>query len=152
MVENAVYFRPPLGAFGRFQLEKTGPHKKCMDIKMAAMPIVDFARIYALKLGIYETATPDRLFAIYEKGGLTRQAYNELDQAYSLLTQLRFRSQIRRLIGEKTTADNFVNPRSLTPMERQMLKQVLKGVKGVQDRLKVDFMGAAGHGGMSVEL
>lgn len=66
MVENAVYFRPPLGAFGRFQLEKTGPHKKCMDIKMAAMPIVDFARIYALKLGIYETATPDRLFAIYE--------------------------------------------------------------------------------------
>ncbi|WDP91641.1 MAG: hypothetical protein HUN04_18815 [Desulfobacter sp.] len=142
LAENAVYFKPPLGLLGRFHVEKNGPHKKCIDLKMAGTPIVDFARIYSLKYGIPETSTLDRLFRMYENRVLSRQAYNELDQAYSLLIQLRFRAQIQHILVENTTAHNYVNPRHLTPMERQMLKQVLKRVKSAQDRLRVDLIGA----------
>ncbi|MCK5100751.1 MAG: hypothetical protein KAR45_21750, partial [Desulfobacteraceae bacterium] len=57
MAVNAVYFKPPIGLFGNFLVNSKGPHKHCIDIKMANIPIVDFARIYSLKHEIKETST-----------------------------------------------------------------------------------------------
>lgn len=143
MAENAVYFKPPIGLFGRFQVAKKGPNKNCIDIKMANMPIVDFARIHSLKNGFSDTGTQDRLYRLYEKRVLSRRAYNELDQAYSFLIQLRFREQIQRILVEKTKARNHINPKHLSSIERQMLKQVLKQIASVQNRLSFEFIGGS---------
>lgn len=142
MAENAVYFKPPLGFFGNLQVMSQGPHKNCLDIKMATIPIVDFARIYALEQGIRETSTQERLYQLYVKKVLSRNGYNELDQAYSFMMQVRFMVQIQAILGQKMKPDNYVNPRLLSSIERKMLKEILKKIKEIQAKLRFDFIGA----------
>ncbi len=142
MTENAVYFRPPIGFWGNFSLEAKGVHKNCLDIKMAMTPIVDFARIYSLNLGIKETNTQARLYQLYLKQVLSRKDYTEIEQAYGLMMQIRLIRQINAIIGEKVKPHNYVNPKTLSVMERKMLKEILKMIKGLQDRLSFEFIGA----------
>ena len=139
MAENAVYFKPPIGFFGNFQVKSHGPHKNCLDIKMANTPIVDFARIYALKHGIKQTSTQERLYQLYIKKILTRNEYNELDQAYGFMMQIRFRVQIQAILGLHLKPDNFVNPKTLSSIEKKMLKEILKKIKDIQAKLSFDF-------------
>ncbi|MGD8703765.1 MAG: DUF294 nucleotidyltransferase-like domain-containing protein, partial [Desulfosarcina sp.] len=61
MTENALHFKPPLGFFRNFVVESKGKHRNAFDIKSAMTPIVDFARVYALRSSIEETNTLDRL-------------------------------------------------------------------------------------------
>jgi signal-transduction protein with cAMP-binding, CBS, and nucleotidyltransferase domain len=61
MTENALNFKPPLGFFRNFVVESKGRHRNAFDIKSAMTPIVDFARVYALKNKIDETNTIERL-------------------------------------------------------------------------------------------
>ena len=146
MAENAVYFKPPIGFFGNLQVRSKGPHKHCMDIKMANTPIVDFARIYALKHHIKETSTQDRLYKLYIKRILSRHEYNELDQAYSFNMQLRFMGQIQAILGQNIKAHNYISPRQLSSIEKRMLKEVLKKIKAIQAKLTFDFIGATDQG------
>lgn len=141
MAENAIYFSPPIGLFGHLRVRSKAPHKHCIDIKMANTPIVDFARIYSLKHHIRETATQDRLYQLYLKKVLSRQEYNELEQAYSFNMQLRFMGQIQAIIGKNLPPDNYINPRHLSSMEKKMLKEVLKKIKTFQAKLRIDFIG-----------
>lgn len=149
MAENAVYFKPPIGLFGRLRLIKSGPFKHCLDIKMANIPIVDFARIYALKHGIQETCTQDRLYQLYLKRVLPREAYNEIEQAYGFLMQLRFMEQTHRILALKTKAENQVNAKHLSSIEKQMLKQILKKNKALQSQLEFEFIGGGDQQQMS---
>ena len=55
LTENALHFKPPIGFFRNFVVESKGEHRNKFDIKSAMTPIVDFARIYALKNRIEET-------------------------------------------------------------------------------------------------
>ena len=142
MAVNAVYFKPPIGLFGNFLVNSKGPYKHCIDIKMANTPIVDFARIYSLKHEIKETSTQARLYQLYIKKVLSRQEYNELEQAYSFNMQIRFMGQIQAILGENMKAHNFINPRQLSSIEKRMLKEVLKKIKSIQAKLSFDFIGA----------
>ncbi len=141
MAENAVYFKPPIGFFGNFLVRSKAPYKHCIDIKMATTPIVDFARIYSLKHGIMATATQDRLYQLYIKKVLSRNEYNELDQAYSFNMQIRFMTQIQAILGQNIKPDNYINPKHLSSIEKRMLKEVLKKIKAIQAKLSFDFIG-----------
>jgi CBS domain-containing protein len=68
MTENALSFRPPLGFFRNFVVESKGEHRDALDIKSAMMPIVDFARVYALKNGVEAANTLERLQQLLIKG------------------------------------------------------------------------------------
>ncbi len=142
MAENAIYFKPPIGLFGNFLVRSKDPHKHCIDIKMANIPIVDFARIYSLKHQIKATSTQDRLYQLYEKKVLSRQEYNELEQAYSFIMQIRFMGQIQAILGQNIKAHNYINPKRLSSIEKKMLKEVLKKIKSIQAQLSFDFTGA----------
>ncbi|NOX33754.1 MAG: hypothetical protein GXP56_08440 [Deltaproteobacteria bacterium] len=142
MAENAVYFKPPIGLFGNFLVRSKGPHKRCIDIKMANTPIVDFARIYALKHHINETSTQGRLYQLYIKRVLSRLEYNELDQAYSFMMQIRFMEQTHAILGLNIKAHNYINPKQLSSIEKRMLKEILKKIKSIQAKLSFDFIGA----------
>ncbi len=142
MTENAVFFKPPIGFLGKFTLETKGVNKNCLDIKMAMTPIVDFARIYSLNHGIKETNTQARLYQLYLKQVLSRKEYTEIEQAYGLMMQVRLIRQVNAIMGEKVKPHNYVNPKNLSPMERKMLKEILKMIKGLQDRLSFEFIGS----------
>jgi CBS domain-containing protein len=111
MTENALHFKPPLGFFNNFVVESKGEHRNAFDIKSAMMPIVDFARVYALKKGIEATNTMDRLYQLTVKKVLTNEEHDELERAYSFLMQLRFVRQVTAVIDQKAKPDNYINPK-----------------------------------------
>jgi len=141
--ENALYFKPPLGFFRNFVVESKGEHKDKFDIKKAMQPIVDFARIYALKNKIEETNTLERLEQLRFKKVLKPDEYDELEKAYSFLLQTRFVRQVTSVVEEKGTPDNYVNPKQLTRIEQKMLKEIFNRIAKFQSKLEFDFIGPA---------
>jgi len=105
------------------------------------MPIADFARIYALKNRIEETNTLERLHQLYLNKILSWDDYNELEQSYSFLMQLRFVRQITSVIEENEKADNYINPKKLSNIEQTMLKEIFKKTEKFQGKLNFDFIG-----------
>ncbi len=58
LARDCTTIPPPLSLFRSFVVEKDGEHKNRLDLKMRGLvPIVDFARMMALKHGIRETNT-----------------------------------------------------------------------------------------------
>lgn len=141
LTENAVYFKPPMGMFGKFLVEPKGPHKDSLDIKLAIMPIIDFARIYALKNKISQTNTRVRLFRLYTRHALTAREYTDILQSYNFLTGLRFRRQITTILDENAAPDNYINPSNLSSLDRMMLKETFKLVEKLQQKLNIEFTG-----------
>jgi CBS domain-containing protein len=141
MTENALFFRPPIGFFRNFLVASRGEHRDTFDIKAAMQPIVDFARIYALKHEITETNTLERLNQILEKKCIVQQKFNELETAYSYLMQLRFSRQVIAVIEERAAPDNFINPKKLSRIEQSMLKKIFSRIEKFQNKLSFDFTG-----------
>ncbi|MBW2676653.1 MAG: cyclic nucleotide-binding domain-containing protein [Deltaproteobacteria bacterium] len=141
LTENAMYFRPPIGFFRNFVVESKGEHKDTFDIKSAMTPIVDFARIYALKNKIEETNTLERLKQLRSKQVLQQQQYEELEKAYGFLLQTRFVRQVTVIMDENGQPDNYINPKKLTRIEQKMLKEIFTRVEKFQSRLEADFIG-----------
>ncbi len=141
LTENALYFKPPLGFFRNFVVESKGEHRNAFDIKSGMQPIVDFARIYALNQRIEETNTQERLHQLYLKKVLAWQDYNELDQGYSFLMQLRFVRQVAAVVEEGGAPDNYINPKKLSRLEQTMLKEIFKRIEKFQTKLGFDFTG-----------
>ncbi|WP_319525184.1 DUF294 nucleotidyltransferase-like domain-containing protein [uncultured Desulfosarcina sp.] len=143
MTENALQFKPPLGFFRNFVVESKGRHRNALDIKSAMTPIVDFARIYALKNSIEETNTLARLDQLRLRKILSFQEYEELEKAYSFLMQLRFVRQITAVMDEAAKPDNYINPKKLTHIEQTMLKEIFKRVEKFQAKMNFEFIGIA---------
>ncbi len=143
MTENALYFKPPLGFFRNFVVESKGQHRDALDIKSAMTPIVDFARIYALKNGVQATNTFARLHQLNIKNVLTREEYEEMEKAYSFLMQLRFVRQVTASIDQKAPPDNFINPKRMTRIEQTMLKEIFKRIEKFQAKMNFEFVGIA---------
>jgi len=143
MTENALFFKPPLGFFRNFVVESKGKHRDEFDIKGAMMPIVDFARIFALQNKIPETNTQERLEQLFQLSVLTESEYEELDQSYSFLMQQRFLNQIADILEENVPPNNYINPKSLTSIEQTMLKEIFKKIEKFQSKLEFEFTGLA---------
>lgn len=143
MTENALHFKPPLGFFRNFVVESKGEHRDAFDIKSAMTPIVDFARVYALKNGVVATNTLDRLKELRSLDVLTQEEFDEMEKAYSFLMQLRLTRHVTVAMDQKKTPDNFINPKRLTRIEQTMLKEIFKRIEKFQAKMNFDFVGIA---------
>jgi CBS domain-containing protein len=141
LTENALYFKPPIGFFRNFVVESKGEHRNKFDIKSAMMPIVDCARIYSLKNKLDETNTLERLQQLNHIGVLSKEEYNELEQSYSFLMQLRIVRQITAIIEENKRPDNYINPKELSRIEQTMLKEIFKRIEKFQRKIDIEFTG-----------
>jgi CBS domain-containing protein len=122
-------------------VESKGEHQRALDIKSAMTPIVDFARVYALKNKIEETNTMERLRHLRLKRVLSQQELEELEKAYGFMMQLRFVRQVNAVTDEKTKPDNYINPKKLTNIEQKMLKEIFRRVEKFQSKMEFDFTG-----------
>ncbi len=143
MAQSSMNFKPPIGLFGMFKLTSEDDHVNCLDIKKAITPIVDYARIFSLHHGIKEISTQNRIYQLYLKKVLSRQDYNEIEQMYSFLMQMRFMGQIEAVIQEKIPPHNFIDPKRLSTIERKMLKEILINIKDMQAKLCLEFTGSS---------
>ena len=140
LARNVLQLNPPLGVFGTFVTGSHGRHSKAFDIKAAMLPMVDFARIYALQQKIDAVNTLERLKIMNEGNKLSLQNYNEMTQAYTYLMQIRLRSQAAAVIRGHAP-DNYINPHSLSNIEQRLLKEIFSQIKHFQTRLSYDFTG-----------
>ncbi len=141
LASNTLLFKPPLGFFGNIVVKDKQGHPETFDIKDAMIPIVDFARTYALQKHIVETNTLDRLLRLSEMNVFTRSSYENAVQSYNLLMQLRFKHQSTAL-NQNIQPDNFINPKSLTNIELSMLKKTFSQISDFQSKLSFDFTGS----------
>jgi PAS domain S-box-containing protein len=142
LVRNCLTHKPPVGLLGNIVVKSSGAHPETFDIKKALMPVMDFARIYALRYAIRETNTLDRLHRTMKQNILNRTTYNELNQAYNFLMQLRFKHQTASL-ADSRQPDNFINPENLSQIERKTLKNTFTQISSIQKKLSYEFTGDA---------
>jgi CBS domain-containing protein len=141
LTQNALLYKPPLGFFRNFVVESKGEHRNKFDIKHAMLPIVDYARLYALKQSLTETNTLERLNQLMQRGIIPAKDYNEIEQGYSFLMQLRFARQVNAMLEEGVPPDNYVNPKELSGIEQRLLKEIFIRIGNLQTRMSFDFTG-----------
>jgi len=142
LVHNCLQFKPPLGLFKNIVVESTGEYREKFSIKKAMTPIVDLARIYALKHGISETSTFSRLVKLEADGHIKPSEYRELSLVYRSLLEQRFKHQLLTL-NEGRVPDNHVNPKALTEMEQAVLREAMSQITSFQSKMSFDFTGSA---------
>lgn len=138
LAQSTLQFRPPRGFFGNIQLETSGERPAAFNIKAALIPLVNFARLYALQNRIAETNTLERLHQLREMGVLAPSSHDELVQACSVLTLMRLTHQTAQ-IGRGEQPDNLIDLQDLTQLERSVLKKVFADITVFQARLENDF-------------
>jgi CBS domain-containing protein len=141
LTQNALLYKPPLGFFRNFVVESKGEHRNKLDLKRAMLPIVDYARIYALKHGLAETNTLERLQSLAQRGLMAVNDYNEIEQGYSFLMQLRLVRQVNAIVDGHGLPDNYVNPKDLSGIEQRLLKEIFIRIGNLQTRMSFDFTG-----------
>lgn len=142
LTKNCLSHKPPVGLLGKIIVESKGDHAETFDIKAATLPIIDFARIYAIKNKIASTNTLERLQGILEIGIINKSTYEELTHAYNILLQLRFKHHVK-MLRENRQPNNFVNPEELTQIEQNTLKNAFTQIISIQKKLSYDFSGEA---------
>jgi CBS domain-containing protein len=140
MAKNALQYEPPLTFFKKIRTF-TKDSQEVFDIKKAMTPIVDLARVYALKNRIFDVNTGERLKALKDKGIFTQVAYQELIQSYYFLMGMRLRRQATQIIHDKMAPNNYIDPETLTKIERVTLKEIFKTIEGFQARIRMEFTG-----------
>ena len=134
---NAQHFKPPMGFFRNFLVESKGAHRDTFDIKKVMVPIVDFARIFALKHDLPATNTEDRLHQLVTRNFISDEMYTEMEQCYSFLMQLRLARQLAVLMQERGTPDNNINPKKLSRIEQTTLKEIFSRIDAMQKEIVI---------------
>ncbi len=136
---DCVSSRPPLSFFRNFIVERDGEHKNRLDLKARGLvPLWDFARVMALRHGVSETNTLQRLKAVAEAGHIPDDLYRKAREAYEFQMQLRLVHQLQLVEGGKMP-DNYIDPAELTDLEKQTLKGAFSVIASLQNFLKTAF-------------
>ncbi len=139
MSRNALRNRPPLGVVRDFVFSDDQKHPHTIDLKMnGATPFVDAARIFALAAGSPQTNTAKRLREAAQALHIPDHELADWNRAFHFLQLLRLRHQhSQQRAGE--IPDNHVDPDTLNPLDRRILKEALRQARKVQARLALDY-------------
>lgn len=139
--QNALIYKTPLGLFGNILTESAG-EGKALNLKEAMVPVVNYARLYALKHEIDETHTLDRLARLHEKGLLSRELFEDLSPAYEALMRMRLDRQAAAMLANRPPG-NLISPQAWTPLEEAMLKRAFAILGSLRKKISYDFLGMA---------
>jgi len=131
-----------LGFLGRLSTQRTdGKEKARVDLKMGGtLPLVEGARLYALKAGIAETSTLGRLAALRTLGVLSPDEHEQLVAAFQNVTRALLREQLSAFRDGRPVG-NRVDPDTLSGRERDLLVDSLKAIRALRLRMRDDFGG-----------
>jgi CBS domain-containing protein len=133
MANTIIRNVPPIGFFKTFIVEKSGEHKNELNLKVKGIaPLIDIVRLFSLEKGVKETSTIERLRALREKHTIVEEYAEEIEHAFEFIMLLRVHSQYEQVeIGE--SPDNFINPDSLSNLEKRSIKEAFQLISGLQD-------------------
>jgi CBS domain-containing protein len=133
LANMAIKNSPPIGFFKSFVVEKDGAHRNELNLKVKGVaPFVDIIRLFALERGIRVTSTLERIAALRETHTIVQEYADEFEHAFEFIMLLRIHHQFSQL-SAGGTADNFVDPNTLSNLEKRSLKDAFHLVTKVQN-------------------
>ncbi len=135
---NALQYEPPLTFFRKIKTEKIEGEKQ-INLKHIMRPIVDLARVYALKHRVFETNTIRRIELLTEKGVFSQMESQELIHAFDYLMALRLENQSHLILEMKGEPKNYLKIDQITKVQSVTLLEIFKVIKEFQARIKLAF-------------
>ena len=149
LAQNALTFKPPFRLLGNIYLgggatdTLSGTRRSGeINLKDAMMPMVGFARLYALRHQVNQTHTLERIEALTERGIILPASRDEIITAYDFLMQLRLQNQIAS-IQSGYAPTNLIHPGKLGYIQQELLKQAFAQTAAVQKKISYDFLGGS---------
>ncbi|NJC87878.1 MAG: CBS domain-containing protein [Desulfuromonas sp.] len=139
MARHIARFPPPVGLFGHIRVERRGEHRGEVDLKKAGIfAVTEAASLLALEDGATGGSTWDKLERLRQRGVLPEKDMAVIEQSFSYLVQLRLQRQLRALAVGKPPS-NYLNPLAIPELERNQLRQALRGVATLLRIIRVRF-------------
>lgn len=139
LFREASHHRVPLTLFKSFVTERSGPHKGHLDVKRSGLLfLVECARILALRHGVAETGTAERLSALARAGAIPVEEAEFALTAYRTLFHFLLGAQARRL-REGAPPDAHIAPQALPIQERYLLRHALEATGRLQGLVHASF-------------
>lgn len=111
-----------------------------MDIKkMGLFPVVHGVRALALEARIEDTGTFDRLKKLAQKNVLEEQLAKDVAEALRYLMDMRLKAGLLGMHNGQVSEPNQVDLKSLTTLERDLLKDALQVVKRFKNVVRYHF-------------
>ncbi|MEA3409918.1 MAG: DUF294 nucleotidyltransferase-like domain-containing protein [Pseudomonadota bacterium] len=131
-----------LGLFGRLSPDHSpGPWKGKLNLKYhGLLPLVEAARLLALREGIADTSTPARLGQLRREGVLDANEYDYLNGAFQLITELVLRLQLADLKSGRQVGA-WIATDDLTRRDKDMLRDGLLAIQRFKSRVRMDLTG-----------
>jgi CBS domain-containing protein len=132
MAEDDLKHRIPINMLGQFITEKTGKYRKKLNLKGAVMVhMVDCLRVFALREGIRETNSFERIRRLKEIGVFKTDDAEYIEAAYETLLMFRIRDSIEE-VKQGLEPDHYIDPFKLSKKDRNILKESLLIVNRLQ--------------------
>ncbi len=139
--QSALQFKPPVRLLGNIYLSGGATeHAGEINLKDAMMPMVSFARLYALRYQLNQTHTVERIKALCERNIILPASRDEMIAAYDVLMQLRLQNQIAAIQAGRSP-QNLIQPTKLGYIQQELLKQSFSQISAVQKKISYDFLG-----------
>lgn len=134
MARAAQTWQPPLGLFRRIRGDRGR-----VDLKRGGIaPIVALARVYALESLSNARSTVERLRVAREKGILSQDGGETLEEAFRFLMRLRLQAQLEAL-HQGGKPDNTITLKNLSSLEQRMLKETFLAIRNMQEALRFRY-------------
>ncbi len=129
----------PIGLFGRFITEKNEQDQSIIDLKHGGvMHIVNAARIFALREGITQASTTERLHLLKQAGVYNEREHQEISEAFNTLMSMRILLNMEQQ-DQGQPLNNNLPQESLSREDKLKLKKSLSTVKWVQQMIQRHF-------------
>ncbi len=141
MSDNALRNGPPHSWTPSLFETLFGREAAVVDLKMnGTVPFVDAARLLALAHGVRATSTVERFEALARSGALVGHDVRNWIDSFQFLQSLRLRAQHQGQPGQDGNP-NALDTRTLSALDRRILKEAFREARLLQQRLAMDYPG-----------
>lgn len=125
LMESVMHIKNSIGPLGQFITIDYGKYQGSIDLKYSAfLPYVNAIRLLAIREGLYETSTLDRIDALLQRDGNAAELLKSKNNFQKLLEYRLFLAK-----GNNYEDTHFLKIRSLDKPDRKVIKQILKDGK-----------------------
>jgi CBS domain-containing protein len=132
LAEDDLRQKVPLTMFGKLITENAGERKKKLNLKSTSMVhMVDCLRLFALREGVRETNSFERIHRLKERGVFKTGDAEYIEAAYESLLMFRIKAAVEKM-RLRQEPDQYIDLTALSRKEKALLKESLLVINRLQ--------------------
>lgn len=140
LLDEALAWRPPTGFVRDFIVEHSGEHRGELDLKRGGLaPVVALGRWIAIATNDSRGTTPERLHRGVATGLLTADEASVLVGGFEDIYALVLDHELAA-VRSGLAPEPFVAPKDLDSLSRRQLRETLRAIARVQQRVDLDWI------------